>query len=311
MNAHSGSPPARRRTENAPTIGTLRRQIAARLRRAFAEAGREGTPDLDARLLVAHATGLEPGAVPLADDRPVGAAAEAAATALAERRIAGEPVARIVGHKEFYGLDFALSAATLVPRPDTETLVDAALAVVDRQWGRTTPIRIVDLGTGSGAILLALLSELPNARGLGTDISAPAIITARDNARHLGLAGRVSFAVGNWTEPVAAPVDVIVANPPYIETDVIAGLDTEVRDHDPRRALDGGADGLDAMRAILSGLGRVLKSDGRALIEIGMGQGQAVGRLAAAIGLAVRLEPDLAGIDRVAILSRHSPFESR
>ncbi|MEX0852682.1 MAG: peptide chain release factor N(5)-glutamine methyltransferase, partial [Bauldia sp.] len=290
------------------TIGALRRAIAARLRRAFAEPGRAGAPDLDARLIVAQAAGLDPGEVALRDDEAVAAEAAAVAMAFALRRIAGEPVARILGHKEFHDLDFTLSPETLVPRPDTETLVDAALAAVERQWGRDAPILIADLGTGSGAILLALLTELPNARGLGTDVSMGAIVTARDNARRLGLTSRAAFAVGDWLEPVGSPVDVVVANPPYIESGTIARLEPEVRDHDPRRALDGGADGLAAIRAIVSALGRVLGGDGVGLIEIGAGQRQQVESLAAAAGFAIRFERDLAGIDRVAVLSQRQSF---
>jgi len=311
INEFRGLQPATPAAGDRPTIGGLRRSIAARLRRSLAVAGRAGTPELDARLLVAHAAGLEPGEVPLCDEQPAPEEMTAAAMTFAERRVAGEPVARIVGHKEFYGLDLMLSPETLVPRPDTETLVDATLTVVDRQWGRQAEITIVDLGTGSGAILLALLSELPVARGLGTDISAGALVTARNNARRLRLADRASFVVADWSEAIASPVSVIVANPPYITSDAVATLDREVR-HDPRRALDGGADGLDAVRVILSDLGRILSSDGSALIEIGWGQGPAVRALAASAGFAVRLDRDLAGIDRVAIVSRwHHSFDTR
>ncbi len=304
----SVAPPA-----SAPgsTIATLRRRIAARLSRSLADAGRKGTPDLDARLIVAHAVGCDGNDVVLHEDRCVSDAIERQAMALAERRIAGEPVARIVGHKEFYGLDLMLSPATLVPRPDTETLVDAAIGLIERQWGRAAAVRIVDLGTGSGAILLALLCELPNARGIGIDISTEAASTARDNARRLGFADRAVFVVGDWTHAVGA-ADVIVANPPYIESSVIPTLEADVRDHDPRLALDGGRDGLNAMRTIFSDLGRILAPHGSALIEIGIGQGEAAGQLAAGAGFSVRLEPDLAGIERVAIVSRrHQSVKSR
>ena len=233
------------------------------------------------------------------------------ALALAERRIAGEPVARLVGHKEFYGLDLMLSPATLVPRPDTETVVDAAVGIVERQWGRAAPIRVVDVGTGSGAILLALLSELPNARGIGLDISGEAVSMAHANARRLGFAERALFAVGDWTHAVGT-ADIVVANPPYIESGVIPTLATEVRDHDPRLALDGGRDGLDAIRAIVADLGRILAPDGSALIEIGIDQGEAVRQLAEGAGFAVRLVPDLAGIERVAVVARrHQSVKSR
>ena len=296
--------------EREPTgVAVLRRRIAGLLRRGFAEDRREGTPDLDARLLVAHAVGCDPSEIPLKDDRLVGADIERQAMAFAERRISGEPVARIVGHKEFYGIDFVLSPATLVPRPDTETLVNAALGMIYRQWGRGAPVQVVDLGTGSGAILLALLSDLANARGLGIDISAGAVATARDNARRLGLSNRAIFVIGDWMEPIASQADVIVANPPYVKTNAIAGLDLEVREHDPWRALDGGADGLDAIRVILSGLCRIVGNQGIALIEIGSGQVGAVTRLAAANGLAIRFERDLARIERVAVVSCGRPFE--
>lgn len=302
---------AGRRVTGALTIGSLRRQIAARLRDAFAAIGREGTPDLDARLLIAHALGCDSNDVVLHEDRAVSEAIGRQAMALAERRIAGEPIARIVGHKEFYGLDLMLTPATLVPRPDTETLVDAALDLIERRWGRAAPICIVDLGTGSGAILLALLSELADARGLGVDFCEEAATTARDNARRLCLADRAAFVVGDWSEPIGA-ADVVVANPPYVETSVIPTLEAEVRDHDPRLALDGGRDGLDAIRTIVSDLGRILTADGSALIEIGAGQGGSLRQIAERAGLSVRLVPDLAGIERVAVVARrHQSVKSR
>jgi release factor glutamine methyltransferase len=301
----------RRVTGSGITIAALRRRMAGRLRQAFTESGRTGTPDLDARLLLAHALGCDPNDVVLHEDRIVDDAIAEQATELAARRIAGEPVARIVGNKEFYGLDLMLSPATLVPRPDTETVVDAAIAVVEGSWGRDAAVRIVDLGTGSGAILLALLSELTNAHGLGVDISMEAAATARHNARRLGLADRAAFVVGDWSGPVGV-VDVIVVNPPYINSDVVVTLDREVRDHDPRLALDGGRDGLGAIRAIFMDLERTLAADGSALIEIGIGQGEAVREIADLAGFSVRLEPDLAGIERVAVVSRrHQLVKSR
>jgi release factor glutamine methyltransferase len=301
----------RKTTAPSATVGTLRRRIAAELRASFAKSGRDGTPDLDARLIVAHAIGCDPSDVVLGEDRAVDEGIVRQAMDFAARRIAGEPVARIVGHKEFYGLDLKLTPATLVPRPDTETLVDAAIDVVEGRWGREAPVRIVDLGTGSGAILLALLCELPGACGVGVDLSREAATTARDNARRLGLAERALFVVGEWSETVGA-ADVVVANPPYIETGVIATLASEVREHDPRLALDGGDDGLDAIRTIVGDLGRVLADDGSALIEIGSGQGEAVRDIAESAGFAARLERDLAGSERVAIVARrHQSVKSR
>ena len=294
------------------TVAAVRRRMARRLRDAFAETGRAGTPDLDARLLLAHALGCDPNDVVLRDDRIVDDELVNRAMALLRRRIAGEPVARIAGHKEFYGLDLVLSPATLVPRPDTETVVDAAIAVVDCGRGRDAALRIADLGTGSGALLLSLLWKFPNARGVGVDLSWEATATARHNARRLGLAGRAAFVVGDWSTSIRGVVDVIVANPPYVESGVIGALDREVRDHDPQLALDGGPDGLTAIRVIFADLGRVLALDGCAFIEIGAGQGGQVRDIAGAAGFAVRLERDLAGTERVAVVSRqHQLVKSR
>ena len=180
------------------TIGSLRRRIAKDLAEAFAARGHDGTPALDARLLVAHAAGLAPQAVPLNDDKPVDAGLVARVLALAGRRAAGEPVARIVGHKEFHGLDFVLSDDTLVPRPETETLVDAALELI----APDANARIVDIGTGSGAILLAVLAERRYATGIGIDIAPGAVASARENAIRLGLDGRALFVVGDWLAAV-------------------------------------------------------------------------------------------------------------
>ena len=280
------------------TIGSLRRRIARALSAAFAARGHDGTPALDARLIVAHVMGLAPEAVPLHDEAAVDAERAALALALGERRAAGEPVARLVGYKEFHGHDFLLSADTLVPRPETETLVDAALSLI----APDAHARIVDIGTGSGAILLSVLAERPRASGIGIDIAPGAVMTARENAARLGLAGRALFVVGDWLAAVAE-ADVILANPPYIEAETIGRLDSEVRDHDPRRALDGGSDGLASIRAILADTRRVLGKNGVLLMEIGAGQGGALATIAGAHGMSVRFAADLAGIERVAILT--------
>ncbi len=281
------------------TIGSLRRRIAATLRQAFVARGSEGTPALDARLLTAEAVGLAPLALPLNNDRPVDGEAVQRALGLAQRRAAGEPVARILGHKEFHGLDFVLSADTLVPRPETETLVDAALALV----APDAPARIVDLGTGSGAILLSVLAERRRAIGIGIDIAPGAVKTARANAVRLGLDTRAWFVVGDWLAAVGR-ADVILANPPYIEDETIGRLDVDVRAHDPIVALSGGRDGLTSIRAIIADIGRVLAADGALLMEIGAGQGAAVAGIAEAHGMTIRFRRDLAGIDRVAMLAR-------
>jgi release factor glutamine methyltransferase len=275
--------------------------VAARLREGFAAAGEDaGTPDIDARLLVAAAAGLDAGDLPLSDALVAAPDVVARADAFSTRRLAGEPVARILGHREFYGLDLLLSADTLIPRPDTETVVDAALTFAAVR--RDRQLRLADLGTGSGAILLALLAELPAATGVGVDISAAAAATARANARRLGLAARAAFLVGDWTAPLAGRFDIVVANPPYVASGDIAGLGREVRLHDPRRALDGGIDGLAAIRAIVAGLRRVLAPDGGVFIEIGAGQRDAVAALAGREGFDAAFVADLAGIDRVAAL---------
>ncbi|MBN9432934.1 MAG: peptide chain release factor N(5)-glutamine methyltransferase [Bosea sp.] len=287
-------------TAAAATLGTLRRAAARRL----TDAGID-TPALDARILVATAVGLAPNALPLAEDRAVTPGEAAAIAAMLARRAAGEPVARIVGSREFWGLPFALNADTLVPRPDSETVIEAALAFVDQGGSRSRPLRLVDIGTGSGALLVALASELPAATGLGIDLSPGAAAAARDNAARLGVGDRLLFVIGSYAD-CAGPADVVVTNPPYIESGVIAGLAAEVRDHDPRLALDGGADGLDAYRAIIPQLQRVMADDGRAFLEIGAAQAEAVSALADQQGFAARVHRDLAGHDRVVELSRQA-----
>jgi release factor glutamine methyltransferase len=278
------------------TIAALRREIAGKL------AATSDSAALDARMLVAHAMGITPDAVLFRDEEAVGSAVVVRAMNLAQRRMRGEPLARIVGEKEFYGLTFMVSPATLVPRPDTETVVDAVLGLVDRD----AAVAILDLGTGSGAILLALLSQLPNAVGVGIDASADALATAADNAARLGLEKRAAFAVGDWAKGLTTQFAVVVSNPPYIAHDEIATLAVDVRDYDPHMALDGGNDGLDAYRAILSDLSRVLADGGVAFLEIGFGQAGAVAEQAAENGFRATFRRDLAGIERVAILSREA-----
>ena len=282
------------------TLGSARRAAAKRL---AAGLGPEATPALDARLLVAGALGLTPERLILADDRPLSESESLAIEAALDRRLAGEPVARILGEKEFWGLTFRLAEATLVPRPDTETLVEATLGWIDRTHGRDAPLRIVDIGTGSGAILIALLSALPQAQGLGIDLSEQAATAARDNAERLGFADRSLFIRSSWSAS-SAPTDVIVSNPPYIESRIIQTLEREVKDHDPMLALDGGEDGLDAYRHILADLDRVMRSGGAAFFEIGYDQGPALASLAGDAGFAARLHVDLAGHDRVVELCR-------
>jgi release factor glutamine methyltransferase len=272
------------------------------MRALLAAAGVE-TPGLDARLLAQHALGLDTAALLTAPEAEADQAAAELALAFARRRAAGEPVARILGVREFFGLPFRLDAATLVPRPDTEVLVAAALAELrpaERPW------RLVDLGTGSGAILVALLAHLPRAFGLGVDLSQAAAAAALANAQANGVAERAAFAVGDWLDAISGRFDAIVANPPYIAAKEIAVLDREVRDHDPHLALDGGADGLDCYRNLLRTAAMALAPGGFFGLELGAGQAPEVTRIATMLGWRVeKLDKDAAGHDRAMIL-RHN-----
>jgi release factor glutamine methyltransferase len=276
-------------------------------RRLIAESFRnEGndSAELDARLLIGHALGLDHTALAVGADRRLGADEVSVIETLAARRLDGEPVARILGRKEFWGLPFRISAATLVPRPESETVIEAALAAVDASGGRTRALRLADLGTGSGALLLALLSELPDAYGVGTDLCTGALAMARDNARALGLADRAAFVACDFGAALS-PSDLVVCNPPYVATAEIAALAAEVREHDPRLALDGGADGLAGYRALAAEAARLLAPAGRLVVELGAGQAERAGALFAQAGLVCSTACDLAGIARA--LTAHFP----
>ena len=274
-------------------------------RRAVAQAFRQqglDTPELDARLLVGHALALDHAALARRSDRKLTAAEADAISALAARRLAREPVARIIGVKEFWGLNFKLNAETLVPRPETETVVEAALAALD--GSRREALRVADLGTGSGALLLALLSELPDAHGVGTDVSLAALRCARANARSLGIAGRASFVACDYGAALCGPFDLIVCNPPDVRRGDIATLAAEVRLFDPPRALDGGADGLDGYRVIASDARRLVSRNGILVLELGAGQLDSVRALFAGAGLAVEASRnDLLGVPRAVVAS--------
>lgn len=283
------------------TVGAARR----RLTETFRKAGLD-TPALDARLLVGHALGLDHAALARAAERPLTVEVEEGIAALAARRLRREPVARILGHKEFWGLSLTVTPAVLVPRPDSETVVAAALSALDARGGCVRSLRFADLGVGSGALLLALLSELPRACGVGTDADPAALATARDNAVRLGLAGRAGFVACDYGEALAGAFDLVIANPPYVRTADIATLAPEVRDFDPRMALDGGADGLDAYRAIAGDACRLLAVGAVLVLEIGTGQSDAVAALLRAGGLVVDgpAAPDLAGVPRALVARR-------
>jgi release factor glutamine methyltransferase len=281
---------------NTRTIADARRAWAAQFR-----AGGIESPDLDARILVGHALGLDHAELAAAPGRMLDGAEQQGIAALAHRRLQREPVARIVGHKEFWSLKLTVDAATLVPRPETETIVEAALEEIDARGARLRALRIADLGTGSGAILLALLSELPHALGVGSDISQRAAMVARHNAHRLDLT-RAGFVVCDMASALRGPVDLIVSNPPYVASRDITALGPEVRDFDPRGALDGGPDGLDFYRNIAATAPALLAPGGALIVELGAGQAQAVAALFAAAGLApLPPHPDLNGTPRALV----------
>jgi release factor glutamine methyltransferase len=292
---------ARRRSAQDLTIAGMRRSLAQQ----FSAAGIDSA-NTDARILIGYALSLDHTALATASDRPLDAEERKTIAALARRRLAREPVARIIGSKEFWTLPLRINASTLVPRPETETVVEVALAAIDARGPRTRTLRIADLGTGSGALLLALLSELPNATGIGTDISLDALMMARANAQRLGMT-RAAFVAGDMARPLGAPLDLIVSNPPYIASGEFVALAPEVRAFDPRSALDGGADGLDCYRSLSASAPALLEPGGALVMEIGVGQADAVARLFSAAGLALAPpQPDLNGIPRVLLARKPS-----
>ena len=286
------------RTLAGGSIGAARRRLAHEFRRGGLDA-----PERVARIIVGHALGLDHSELAAQSGRMLAADEAGAIAALSARRLAREPVARLLGRKEFLGLPLKVNAETLLPRPETETVVEAALTAVDRDNRKWRALRVADLGTGSGALLLALLSELPNAFGVGTDISFAALRCARDNAAALGLSARSSFVACDYGRALRGPVDLLVSNPPYVARADIAGLQAEVRDFDPRRALDGGPDGLDGYRAIASHAAPLLAPDGILVLELGHGQLGPVTSIFAPAGLApVASRYDLAGIARALVM---------
>jgi release factor glutamine methyltransferase len=275
------------------TVAQARRVLAE----AFRQAGLD-SPALDARLLAGHALDLDRTGLATQDSRALSEGEAHALNALAARRLDREPVARIVGVKEFWGLPLHLNAATLVPRPETETVVEEALSAIDRDGPRGRVLRVADLGTGTGALLLALLAELPNATGVGTDISEEALAAARSNADRLGFGARTRFAACDFSAALPGGFDLVVSNPPYIRSSDIAALPPEVR-RDPHRALDGGSDGLDCSRTIAGQAPRLLKPDGHLVVELGIGQEPEVAALFRSVGLAPSAaRTDLAGVPR-------------
>jgi len=277
-------------------LGRAIDEIAGRLAAAGIPQARR-----EARILAAEATGLDSAAVIAHPERELNSKQSERLDGFARRREAREPTSRIVGWREFWSLRFALGPDTLDPRPDSETLIAAALESIDR----TKPLSVLDLGTGSGCLLLALLSELPEARGIGVDLSQAALALAAANAESLGLSSRAQFRLGDWGRGLSQRFDLILCNPPYIPADEVPGLEPEVARFDPMLALVGGADGLAAYRRLSGELPRLLGQGGRAIVEIGAGQSGPVAGILASGGLALQGQrADLAGIPRCLILGR-------
>lgn len=283
------------------SVGAFLCQAGQVLRAAAIE-----NPRQEARLLLGHAMGATAEQL-LRDPRaPVSPAAIPRFRAALAARLDAVPMAHILGRQGFWTLDLAVSPATLIPRPDSEALVEAALeAFPDRR----APLRVLDLGTGTGCLLLAVLSEYEHAFGIGIDLVPEAAALAARNARANGLGDRAAFLTGEWAGAIRGRFDLVLSNPPYIESAAIAGLMPEVARHEPASALDGGADGLDAYRALAAILPGLLAPGGRAILELGQGQRLAVEKLAHAAGLeAVFCRPDLGGIDRALALAAKKPF---
>lgn len=289
--------------DSGHSIESARRALAARLQ----SAGIEG-PSLDARLLVGAALGLDLTGLITQAARHLTPGEAERLEAYVQRRLAHEPVARILGMREFWGLPLRLSEATLVPRPDTETVVELALENFRELKIPGRRSRIADIGTGSGAILLALLHEIPDAFGIGTDLSLTALGTAKGNAAALDLADRAGFVACSYAAALSGPFDLIVSNPPYIPSAEIPKLDIEVRAHDPHLALDGGNDGYDAYRALIPQAAGLLVPGGALIVEAGLGQARNIETLMTAAGLSPDrpAKADLGGIPR-AVSARKMP----
>lgn len=269
-----------------------------------------GLPDaaIEARLLIGGLLGLSSTEVFVGGERMLTVEEIARIENAVGRRLKREPVHRILGSREFHGMELLISRETLEPRPDTEILVDSMLAHVGQIVAGKGSARILDLGTGTGAIILALLKESPKAQGIGSDISPDALKTATQNAARLGLAERFQAIRSHWFDAISGCFDIIVSNPPYIRSDVIPALEPEVRDFDPLAALDGGPDGLEAYRAIAAGAGDFLEKDGVIGVEIGFDQKETVTAIFRAAGFAlVEAVRDYGDNDRVLVFTVNHP----
>jgi len=278
-------------------VGETLNELVARLRQAGID-----NPRLDSRLLLAAAMGVDKIWLFSHPEAEIGEPAGARLAELAARRCRREPMSQILGRREFWSLDFLVTGDTLTPRPDSETVIEAVLEqIADRQ----APLSLLDLGTGSGCLLLALLSELPKAQGLGIDRSPAALAVAAENAKRMGLADRSRFLCSDWCAAVTGGFDVILCNPPYIASGEIEGLEPEVARFEPKHALDGGKDGLDDYRRLAPQIAAHLNPAGIAAFEIGAGQAPEVAALLAEQGLALRsVRRDLGGIERCVVVAR-------
>lgn len=287
----------------AASLSLVQRQLA----KLFAAAGSGlGEAMTEARMLLCAALGIAPVTFLRESEQPIGARAAEINERIAAwvaRRAQHEPVSRILGHREFWGLDLAIDPHVLDPRADTETLVEALIDMMAEK--SDAPLRILDLGTGSGALLCALLASFPQAFGIGIDLSVKACAIAAKNLHALGLFSRGKIVCGDWTKALAGSFDVIVSNPPYIVHAEIATLDPDVREYDPMLALDGGTDGYAAYRAIVPALPSLLARDGMVMFELGIGQARGVADLLEATGLSVMgVKYDIAGIERAIVAKR-------
>lgn len=282
-----------RRASIAETVASVSHALAA-----------VGVPEprREAELILGHALGLSRARVLGYGERRLAPEERWAVEALAVRRSRREPMAYLLGRREFWSLDFCVTRDTLIPRPESETLIETALDLIE---DRNARLRVLDLGTGSGCLLLALLSELPNVRGVGVEISGRACRIAQANAEALGLAERARFLVGDWGEALVERFDVIVANPPYVPEEEAERLEPEITRFEPASAVFGGPDGLAAYRALAPHLARLLAPDGFGLVELGAGQGSDVTGILDAHGLALRSSRrDLGGRERCLVVGR-------
>lgn len=282
------------------TVAELVQSVARRLEDVGITEGR-----LEARLLLGEATDWTLEKIVAERDTPLESGVVARVERLAARRLAREPMSHVLGWREFWSLRFKVTSDVLTPRPDSETLVEAVMRALP---DRAAKLRLLDLGVGSGCLLLSLLHELPHASGVGIDRSARALVVARQNARALDLAGRAELRAGDWGDGIEEVFDIVVSNPPYVPSDDIETLDPEVSEHEPWLALDGGADGLDCYRRLAGQLGYLVRPGGIVALEVGKGQAAMVARLIRAAGfIDISTHNDLAGIPRAILARRSSP----